>query len=347
MSNRSVIIQGCLAVLALLFAYATWQREPELATGEVFVLDVTKSDLQKVRYEDQEAKSWVELSKDKDDEGPFVTVRLSGYDNTGAAVPAGHPGVVLKMPERLVRGSETGQRLFDKFAPLRGKRALGVLDSIKSKELGLDKSQKFIEVNARGWKRRFAVVPAPPGGNDPYIKDVQDNKVYLVDRPILSDLQAATTNLVDRRLHSFKIEEIEKVVVKGAGKEKELVASRIEEYPGIRLAPAATPDKPDATLKNWHDRVFSMFPTEVLGKGETPSAGAPVTALKIDYFSRGRKIGWVEMARGSAPAQTSSSSTPAPNPDVFVRSEHTMGWYRVSSDSLSLLNEGETFVAKK
>jgi hypothetical protein len=255
--------------------------------------------------------------------------------------------VVLKMPERLVRGSETAQRLFEKFGPLRGKRALGVLDANKSKELGLDKSKKFIEVAARGWKRRFAVVPAPPGGTDPYIKDVQDSKVFLVDRPILSDLQAATTNLVDRRLHAFKIEDIERVVVKGGGKQKELVASRIDEYPGIRLAPAATPDKPDATLKNWHDRMFSLFPTEVLGKGEAPSAGAPTTVLKIEYLARGRNIGWVELARGSAPAQTSSSTTPAPAPEVYARSEHTQGWYRLSSDSASLLNEGETFISKK
>ena len=349
MSNRSVIIQACLAALALLFAYATWQREPELAIGEVFVLDLTKNDLQKVRFEDQEAKSWAELAKDKDDQGPFVSVRLSGYDNTGAAMPSGHPGVVLKMPERLIRGSETAQRLFDKFAPLRGKRALGVLDANKSKELGLDKSKKFLEMQARGWKRRFAIVPAPPGGNDPYIKDVQDNKVYVIDRPILSDLQAATTNLVDRRLHAFKIEEIDRVVIKGGGNVREFVASRIEEYPGIRLAPVATPDKPDATIKNWHDRIFGLFPTEVLGKGENPTGGAPNPTLKIDYFSRSRRVGWVEMARTTpaAPASPASSATPPPTPDVYVRSEHTLGWFRVASDSHALLTEGETFVAKK
>ena len=147
-----------------------------------------------------------------------MTVRLTGYDNTGASVPAGHPGIALKMPERLVRGNESAQRLFDRFAPLRGKRALGALDPAKPKELGLDKTKKFLEVNARGWKRRFAIVPAPPGGSDPYIRDVQDNKVYVIDRPILTDLQAATTNLVDRRLHAFRIEEVDRVVITGASK---------------------------------------------------------------------------------------------------------------------------------
>jgi hypothetical protein len=348
-SSRSVVIQGALAALALLFAYATWQRQPELTTGEVFVLEMTKNDLQRVRFEDQEAKTWAELNKDKDSRGAFVTVRLSGYDSTASAsaMPAGHPGVALKMPERLVRGSETAQRLFDKFAPLRGKRALGVLDGGKIKELGLDKTKKFLEISARGVKRRFAIVPAPPGGSDPYIKDVQDNRVYVIDRPILTDLQAATTNLVDRRLHAFRIEEIDRVVITRGDTKREYVGSRIEEFPGIRLAPAQTPDKPDATLKNWHDRIFGLFPTEVLGKGETPTSGAPAAALKLEYFSRGRPVGWTELARGKPAQQASSSAATPPAAEVLVRSEHTLGWFRLGSDSNALLTEGETLVAKK
>jgi hypothetical protein len=32
---------------------------------------------------------------------------------------------------------------------------------------------------------------------------------------------------------------------------------------------------------------------------------------------------------------------------VLVRSEHTLGWYRVASDSNALLSEGETLLQKK
>ncbi len=352
MSSRSVIIQGALAALALLFAYATWQREPELTSGEVFVLDATKNDLQRIRFEDQEAKTWVELVKDRDSAGPFVTVRLSGYDNTGASMPAGHPGVQLKMPERLIRGSETAQRLFDKFAPLRGKRALGVLEASKAKELGLDTTKRFLEVTTRAGKRRFAIVPAPPGGSDPYLRDVQDNRVYVIDRPILTDLQAATTNLVERRLHNFRIEEVDRVVIIAGTKKREFIGSRIDQFPGIRLAPAEAPDKPDTTLKNWHDRIFGLFPTEVLGKGENPASGAPTVHLRLEYFSRGRPIGWAELARTKVPilptpASGNAPPPPALTPEVLVRSEHSLGWYRVASDNNALLTEGETLVAKK
>ena len=43
--------------------------------------------------------------------------------------------------------------LFDKFAPLRASRSLGSLDAAVLKDLGLDSTQKFIEVTARGIRR--------------------------------------------------------------------------------------------------------------------------------------------------------------------------------------------------
>jgi hypothetical protein len=345
-TGRSVAIQGGLAFLVLVLAYTTWQRPPEKQAGEVIVLDITKNDLDKVRFEDQEAKSWSELARGKDDEGSFITMRLSGFDSTGAALPSGHPGIALKQPERLIRANETGQKLFERFTPLRGQRSLGVLDAAKLKELGLDKTKKYVEVTARGVKRRFAIVSAPPGGDSPYIQDVQDKKVYIVPRAVLSDLQAASTNLPERRLHAFRIEDVDKLTLTAGGKTRELVGSRIEDFPGIRLAPAATPDKHDPTLKNWHDRVFSLFPTEVLGQGEVPAAGAPNVVIRLEYFSRGRRIGWTELARSPAPAVSTTTAAAAPT-QGWARSEFTLGWFKLAGDAQALINEAETLVAKK
>jgi hypothetical protein len=344
MTGRAVALQGGLAAAALVAAYLTWQRQPELAAGEVFVLDITKNDLEKVRYDDEQFKNWSELTKGKDADGSFVYLQLSGYDSTGVPLPAGHPGIPLKVPERLVRGNETAFRLFEKFAPMRAYRALGVLDETKLKELGLDETKKFLEITARGVKHRFGVVPAPPGGNHPYVQNVEDKKVYIVDRQFLSDMQAAPTNLVERRMHSFRIEEIDRIVLSGGGKRKELVASRIESYPGIRLAPADSPDKPDETLKNWHDRIFNLFPAEVLGKDEVPPPGQPVLALKVEYSARGRPIGWLEIARNAQPAESNTEAPPAEV--IFARSEFTAGWMKLSGDANGLLSEGETLLAK-
>lgn len=348
MTRRAVMIQGALALAGLVAAYTTWQRQPELVGGEVFVLDITRNDLEKVRFEDQEVKSWAELARDKDEGGTFVTLRLSGHDASGVALPSGHPGVALKVPERLVRGNENARRVFESFAPLRASRALGVLDPARLKELGLDTTKKWIEVTARGNKRRFAIVPAPPGGNDPYLRDEQDGRVYIVARHILSDLQSASVNLVERRFHPFRLEEVERIVVTGAsGKKKEYKTARVDEnLPGIRLLPASAPDKPDETAKNWHDRIWNLFPATVLGKGEAPATNQEAQGvLRVEYFSRGKPLGWLELAK-TKPAAGQSATGAAPREVSVARSEFTLGWMQLSADAGALITEGETLVSR-
>jgi hypothetical protein len=345
MNSRAVVTQGALAVAGLAAAYVTWQRQPELAAGEAFALDIGKGDLEKVRYEDTEFKSWAELSRDKDASGPFVTVQMSGSDASGIAMPAGHPGVPVKIPQRLVRGNESAERLFERFAPLRATRALGVLDTSKLKDLGLDTTKKTLEVVGRGTKRTYALAPAPPGGSEPYIRDKGDGRVYIIPRTILSDLQSASTNLVERRMHPFKVEEVDRIVVTAGGKKKEYKATRIEELPGIRLAPPGS-DKADETAKNWHDRIWNLFPADVFGKGEQPKEGTPRPVLRVEYFARGRSLGWLELAlTGAAPANESTATPPRPD-GAYARSEFTLGWMKMPNDAMGLVNEGENLVKK-
>jgi hypothetical protein len=336
MNGRAVAVQGGLALASLVTAYFTWQRQPELQVGEVFAIDLATSDLDKVRYEDQELKSWSELIRDKDANGRYVQVHSSGSDASGVPMPSNHPAVAIKVPERTVRGNEAALHLFDKLAPLRASRALGTLDATKLKDLGLDTTKKRIEVVGRGTRRRFAIAPAPPGGNDPYIRDEQDGRVYIVARSILTDLQSASVNLVERRLHSFPIEDVDRLVVTAGGKTKEFKAGRMGELPGIRLT-APNSEKADETAKNWHDRVWNLFPTEVMGKGELPASGAPKVAVRVEYFSRNRSIGWVELGR-EAPA---NESTAAPSTTTYTRSEFSLGWMKMPPDAAALATEGE------
>lgn len=344
MTGRSVVLQGALALVALGLAYLTWQREPEMEQGEVFVWDVTRNDLEKIRYDDPEVKYFTELTKGKDREGMFVELRLSGHDLSDVGLPSGHPGVIMKAPERLVRGNDTASRLFERFSPLRASRALGTLDAAKLKELGFDTNKKRIEVTSRGQKRVFSIVPAPPGGNDPYLRDEADGRVFIVTRFILSDLQAAQTNLVERRLHSFRLEDVDKVVVTAVGKRKEYIATRFEDLPGIRLAPIESAENADQTAKNWHDRIWGLFPGEIMGKDEKPTSGAPVVGVKVEYFSRGRGIGWVEVAKSAPPAVSADNAPPS---IAFARSEFSLGWFKLSGDALTLISEGEALVTKK
>jgi hypothetical protein len=99
---------------------------------------------------------------------------------------------------------------------------------------------------------------------------------------------------------------------------------------GVILAPAASPNKADSAFKTWHDRAFSAWPVEVLGKDEVPAEGAPQVELRIDYSARGRRLGFLELAKGAAVA----SNTESAKAPLFARSEHTLGWLKLSVDTL-------------
>jgi hypothetical protein len=345
MTGRQVLVQAGLAVTALAAAYLTWQRAPELAPDEAIALDIGKNDLVSVRFDDRDKKSWVELARSSDDNGPFVRVHLGPQEKRATPKPpdkgkdkgkdknqdnAKDEGET-KTPDRLVRGSDAADRLLTSFAPLRASRGLGVLAQEKLKELGLDATTKRITLTLRNGKRSFAVAPAPPGGTMPYLRDEANGKVYLVARSLLSDFQAAASLLVERRLHAFRVEEADRLRVSVGTQARDVVVSRSNEQ--TRLALASTPDAPDAALKTWHDRAFSLWPTEVLGKDESPAEGTPQTALRIDYSSRGRALGYLEIGKVAAVSSTAEGAKDT----LFAKSERTLGWVKLGVDAQSLL----------
>jgi hypothetical protein len=326
MTFRQTAIQALLAVAALLFAYSTWQRGPELAPDEVVVVDAVKKDLVSARFDDGEKLTWVELTPSSDEAGPFVSVHLGPQTKPATAPATGE----TKTPARLVRGSDAADKLLARFAPLRASRGLGALGAPKLKDLGLASTKKRITVSLLGGKRVFAVTPSPPGGSEPYLRDEASGQVYVVPRAILSDFETAATLLVERRAHAFRLEEADRLTVLQGTTRHEFVITRSQDV--TYLAPMSMPDKPDAVFKTWHDRVFALWPVEVLGKGEIPSEGAPHVELRIDYNLRGRHLGYLEIAKIAASAEGSKDI-------LFARSERSLGWLKLSADARTILDD--------
>ncbi len=348
MTGKGVALQGALAVVGLAAAYLTWQRQPELQAGEVFVLDITKNDLQKIRFDDEDAKTWAELQLDSDDNGSFVALRLSEREAPEAKKPASAPTPSKPTPERVVRGSDAAQTLYQRFAPLRATRALGVLDATKLKDLGLAATKKHITVVTRSGRRVFAIAPAPLGGTDPYLRDQTDGRVFVIPRSILSDFQAAATSLVEHHLHGFRLEDADRVSMAAGSAKQEYRVARAGDGRGVEIASTHAPDKPDPAARAWHERAFGLWPSESLGKGEMPIEGEPQTRLRLDYFARGRSLGWLTVAEASvSPGQSVSSTSPAPKKTFYARSESTLGWVKLSGDTDSLLTEGVKLVGGK
>ena len=68
----------------------------------------------------------------------------------------------------------------------------------------------------------------------------------------------------------------------------------------------------------------------MLGKDETPIEGAPQVDLRIEYSVRGRKLGFIEIAKAADLATPSEGA----KPPLFARSERTLGWFKLTGDSL-------------
>ncbi len=325
MNVRGAVVQSSLAALGLVVAYTTWQREPERAPGEVVVVDVNKGDVERVRLDEGDGK-WVELDRRQEarDEEPRVWLKLSA-------------DAKMKKPAREVPGNEGAERLWEKFAPLRATRALGTLKPDKLKELGLDAPKKKLELTARGVKHTFEVGSSPFGVSDPYVKDTQDGRVYVLGGGVINDLASAGVRLVDRGLHAFKPGDFDSVTISAGGKTRTLSAPPAENPFAAKLVNPKS-GKPDEMSKNWHDKVWRMMVTEVLGKGEMPPNGAPEVACKVQYSWRGKSKGFIELARVAPPA-VASNVTPTAPPVDWARSERTASWDRLPGSAEEVIKE--------
>ncbi len=333
MKARSAAIQGVLAFAGLAVAYGTWRREPPQGGTDVVVLDVTRNQVQKIRYE--ESTRTAELERGNDSE---VWIRVAERPPAPPVVPAVDGGVApppptpIAAPERTLRGNESAGKLYERFAPLRASRALGTLAPEKLKELGLAETKRKLEVTAGGTKYAFKIGTPTSGLSTPYLQSETDGKVYLLGGTVLGELEAAQSRLVDRRFHEFKPNEVDAVTVKAGDKQRDFVFSAGEMGQNAKLTPKATPDKPDEFAKNWHDKIWRLIPVELLGKGEKPAAGEPQVLARIDYSAKGKPAGFVELA------QAGSS-------DLFARSEYTAGWVKVHAGSEDIAAEAKKVAA--
>lgn len=348
MTGRSAAVQGGLAVLGLLVANFTWQREPERAPGEVTVIDASKNDVPRLRYEDD--ANILGLERRTENGEPAVWVHLEPKAPKPAppkasdkSSPPGPPPPPEEpaTPPRDVRGNADALKLADRFAPLVSPRAFGALQGDKLNELGLDKPTRHLEVTVRGDTRKYDVGIALNAQNgEAFLRDVRDGRIYLMPRQLLGELTNGK-RLVDPRLHTFDSKEFDKVAVTLGGKTREWIHLGRDNFQTDAYASAKTPDKHDVTAKNWLDSVWRTFPMEVLGKDEVPKGGPPKVAFRVDYTEKGKPVGFIEIARGGTSGDGASIE---PQDNIFARSEHSVGWARLHSGDM-LISDAEKLFA--
>jgi hypothetical protein len=331
MTGRAAAVQGGLAVLGLLAAHLTWQREPEHAPGSVTVIDANKNDVTQIHYADQH--NTVDFSRGQADNGPAVWIHLvpnaddAAQGAKTAAKTSTPPKSAPPAPPRDLLGGEPATKVFDQFAPLVSPRAFGALDAAKLKELGLEAPTRKLDITVKGDVRHYVIgQPDKAPGGEAFLRDQRDGKVYLMPRGMLADLQNPS-HLVDRRLHAFEQGDFDRMVLSAGGKSKEYVQLDRQARAKAAFAPAKSPDKHDQMAKNWHDAVWRLFPSEILGRGEDPPGGKPAVALRVDYYDGKTSIGFMELGREASSSAVSEEAPPSG--DIYARTEHSAGWLKV------------------
>ena len=333
MRGQAAAIQGGLAAVALAAAWVTWQRPPDQAQGDVVVLNLSKTDVERVRYQD--GTSWVELApaKGEKDAPPVwvfqgvvpkpVQVSVAGRDGGSAMRP------LPPVPDPQLRGNESAERTFGLLAPLTASRLLGVLDKNKLTELGIAGSARRLKISYRGKSHGFVVAPSASGLGSSYLQDDEGGRVYVVGSELIRNLESASGLLIERRLHSFPTDEVQGLAVEAQGKVREFTFEG--EAPQSRTLVPKGSKSPDVFAKNWSDKVLRLFPVEVLGRGELPPSGTPVIQFKVRYSSRGdNALGFLDVGKAGM--------------DYYGRSEFTAGWVKLPAGPEELVRESPKVV---
>ncbi len=348
MTGRAAAIQGGLAVVGLLAAHLTWQREPEHAPGAATVIDASKNDVSSVHYADNntavdfqrgngDAAVWIHIIKG---EGSLRHPAAPKDDKKKDDKAAKPPAAAAPDTPRDLRGADQAAKLIDNFAPLISPRAFGVLDAAKLKELGLESPSRKLDVTVKGDVRHYEIgQPEKAPGGESFLRDTRDGRVYLMPRGMLADLQNPG-HLIDRRLHGFELGDFDRIVISSNGKSKEYIQTDRQVRAKAALAPAKSPDKPDQMAKNWHDSLWRVFPADILGRNEQPAGGQPAPVMRVEYFDGKTSLGFVEFAREESSSGTSEEPSSA---NVYVRSEHTAGWLKVPTGS-QLISDGQKLI---
>lgn len=339
MKARSAALQGGLAVVGLVAAWFTWQRpaESQQQKDSVVMVDANKSSLERVRYEDGVRAITVE-KKDR----LYVTLAyLPGQRPAWDAgtppelVDGGDAGQVIAAkppeppPDRTLYANERGETLWARFTPFEATRGLGKLPKEKLDELGVTDSPRKLELTIAGAPLRFTISKPMNGLIGNYAQNEKTGEVFLISSSMFNELDPNSQVLVDRRLHTFKPNEFDAFTVTVGGKTAAFVQTGADVPATTRIARAATPDKPDELVANWHEKIWSrLVVTEVLQKDEAPKYGEPGVLLRIDYSFKGKPKGWLELGNHE---RTNT---------MWARSENTLSWVGLHQGSEEIALEG-------
>lgn len=300
---KSLSFHLFMLVIASGLALRVWTRGeqtlPETSSKQAEIWGGSPEQVERVFYKDNDRK--VTLLGKHDDQGQWFVGKLEKLVKTkknphdpkkkGKDGKPVRPTVQTRVDTVRFIAANTGKKLAERLAPMRAYR-VGKLDKSRYKEFGFDKAriQGALEVTVAGQKHELMIGATTPGGIDRYAKTA-DGEVFVLGDKVVQDLMYSESRILDRDLHDFQMDEIDRVRVTRAKQSRELL--RVE---GKKdgWADVSTPTKLDETAGNWMAKVARIRVIKFIEKPKPPVSENDLL-VRLEYFKKSQKLGFLDL----------------------------------------------------
>ena len=323
-------IFGYLLVLSLSLglAYHTWTGDKEAPDETVTIFDYGRREL--VRIEVETATRFVEVrplkSAHSGERYFWITVTSVGgevgeYSDTN---PGNDPAKALdKTLEKIkeFKGNSAFDELMQELQPLAGLRAFGRLGEEKLVEFGLAEATERFVVELGSGRREFILGGTSYGDRNRYLRDTDTGDVFMLKEQIIRSLSYPEGRFMEKNLHPFKEQDVERIAVAADDGERELhhIALAGGRYSG--WADPGDREKDKHLYSNWVKKLFRLRAERYLPRDRATTPSEPPdsarTLCELRYYRRAKELGFLTLYRAAGSDEEA--------PEYFARSESTEG----------------------
>lgn len=323
---KGVIFHSLLAIVGLGLAYQTWTKEdaPVQADDEIEIFTCEASQLAKVTVETDQKVAVLEPKREGSETLYWISVTRKGTE----AAPEAEAFV----------GSDKAKEYVDALAPLMAMRSLGQVQDKQLEEFELKEAKTTLTVECGGRSFALQIGGTTYGAGDRYAR-VAGGEVFIIKPKAVTDLENASSRLMQRDLFRFETKDIERLAISGFGAERTLQQRNRLDPRQASWVDATAPDRVNDLYGNWvQNRLERLRVQNYLPIGAEPGSELDATAgankvvtplLTLTYSGGdGAELGKLELVRVDAAAKT-----------YYARTSVTRAWVTVPTSAAQKVEE--------
>lgn len=313
--RTSIWVYGGLLAGLLVASYFRWTGVlgKAVETKDILVFDTTVDELERIVYHEDKLDVVVDVKKDavgtyawvgveerkpipKKDE-PAKAETPAGEAAEAAAeegkkeeppkaeepAKAGEPPKAeeFEVSKSTFKGGDAADKLLAAFGPLKAVQRLEGLTDEKKTELELATPTAWFEITRKGKTRKFELGGESYGTKDRYVRDVENDKYYLIKADTIRPLKYAKTRLPDRRLLGLEAKDVARARLEGPTGGVDMLHQNREDE---KAAYWSNPEKPDQKVEmyeNWLDKALKLRGLSYVQPEDQPGELTPVFKLTV------------------------------------------------------------------